>query len=272
MRPIFIVIVLYKIHLKDAISYQTLIKPNQLSEFMVYDNSPETFHQLTEEFPEGVTYVRDCNNGGLSKAYNVGARKARELGYERILLLDQDTHFDKNLWNAYMDNLHFDGIVAPIIKTSHGEDFSPVAINDWNLKGLPQPQAGEHSLYEMAVVNSGCCIPLSLYEKCGGYKETVRLDFADFQFQVNLRPYQAALKLIDLIAIQDFSNDTNDVKGLLHRYHLYLESAAAFTPDTMKLVLKHNYQVLRHGIALFVRTHNIKFLTNYIKIFLLKSK
>ena len=272
MKSIYIVIVLYKVALQDAVSYQTLIRSNQIEEFFVYDNSPEEFNQPTELLPKGVTYVRDFTNSGLSKAYNAGAKRARDLGYTHVLILDQDTRFEKKIWKSYIDHSEFPGIVAPTIRTVQGQDFSPVDIKGWSLKGVHNPKSGEYSLFDVAVVNSGCCIPLSLYEQAGGYNEAVRLDFADFQFQIRARVFQPRLQLLSSIALQDFSNDIKDVDVLLHRYQIYLECAAHFTVDSAKLKIKHHYQVFRHGLALMLRTHNIQFLTNYLKIFLLKSK
>ena len=127
-------------------------------------------------------------------------------------------------------------------------------------------------MFDYAVVNSGCCIPVSLFEQTGGYVENVKLDFADFQFQLLARRYSSHFRLLPSVAIQDFSNDSTDVQALLSRYKLYLQSAAAFKSDTFQQKMKHHYLVLRHGLALMLRTHKIQFLTNYLKIFLLKSK
>lgn len=272
MKAIYVVIVLYKTTLAESQSYQTLLKHKFVEDYMVYDNSPEEYRQNTALFHKGVTYVRDYENGGLSKAYNCGARKARELGYQRVLLLDQDTSFPDGIWSKYLENVSYPGIVAPLIKTKQGMNFSPVDIRGWNLKGLAEPHPGEYSLYDVAVVNSGCCVPVKLFEQTGGYLEMVKLDFSDFQFQVIVRKIQPHIKLIDSTALQNFSNDSEDIEGLLHRFRLYLECAAAFIPDSKLQMLKHNYQVLRHGLALMIRLHKIEVLTNYFKIFLLKGK
>lgn len=270
MKAIYPVIVLYKTTLAQSQSYQTLIRPHRIEEFMVYDNSPADFEQLVADWPEGVTYVRDNSNGGLSKAYNAGARKAASLGYQRVLLLDQDTRFEVGIWDKYLAQISYPGIVAPLMKTQKGENFSPVDIRGWNLKGWEQAVPGEYSQFEAAVVNSGSCIPVTLFQQTGGYIENVKLDFADFQFQVLARQYQPRFRVIDSVAIQDFSNDMVHVPQLLHRYRLYLQSASAFVPDSLHSRVKHHYQVLRHGLALFLRTRHIQFLTNYIKIFVLK--
>ena len=269
MNSIYVIIVLYKIQLEDALAYQTLIKANHIEEFFVYDNSPETF-QLTSEIPEKVTYIRDYSNSGLSKAYNVGAQYASKLGYKRILILDQDTEFKREIWNEYLQNIDYEGIMSPILRTTQGKPFSPVDTRGWGLKGWADPVPGDHSLFELAVVNSGCCIPVSLFELAGGYKESVKLDLADFQFQIRVRNLVPHFRLMHSVAIQDFSNDSTDINALLQRNKLYLQSAAAFCPDTTKGKLKHHVQVLRHGLALTLRTHKIQFLTNYLKFFLLK--
>lgn len=38
MKSIFPIIVIYKVQLDESISYQSLVRPNQFAEFLVYDN------------------------------------------------------------------------------------------------------------------------------------------------------------------------------------------------------------------------------------------
>ncbi len=263
-RDIYIIVVLYKARLADSASFKTLIEPNGISEFFVYDNSPAGFESSPESLPPSVRYVRDTSNSGLSHAYNVGAAHARKLGYRRVLLLDQDTRFASGAWEEYRKNADYPGIVAPLISTCEGFPFSPTDISGLRFRGKSLPK-GEYSLRKYGVVNSGCCIPLHLYEEAQGYAEDVPLDYSDFQFQVRARKVFPRFLLMDSSAVQDFSNDCRDTEKLLARFSLYLQSARHFKTGEFSAQLRHNLLVALHAVALSARTRKPAFLSQYVK-------
>ncbi len=265
-RDIYVIVVLYKVRLTEAVSYKTLIEPNGISEFFVYDNSPAGFGTPDECLPPGVRYVRDTSNPGLSHAYNAGAAYARELGYRRVLLLDQDTHFEASVWEEYIRNADYPGIVAPRISTTGGMPFSPTYVGGLRLRGVALPK-GEYPLRRYGVVNSGCCVPLSLYEEAHGYAEDVPLDFSDFQFQVRAGRCFPRFLLMESRAVQDFSNDCRDAEKLLSRFKLYLRGASHFRPDGAAAKLRHILHVALHSATLSVRTRSMVFLSLYLKSF-----
>ena len=231
MNTIYVVIVLYKISLFEAESYKTLIKPNNIGEYLVYDNSPKQGYTDVSKLPNGVTYINDTSNSGLSKAYNKAAQIAKEKGYRRVLLLDQDTYFQPESWHKYLKSIDYEGITSPQIVTNQRMPFSPVRINKFFKKTEANVPFGTHSLYKYAVVNSGCCVPTDLFLQCGGYDEKVNLDFSDFQFQVRFRKLCPKFRLIEAQAVQDFSNDCKDFQKVRNRYLLYLKSAKYFKAD-----------------------------------------
>lgn len=268
MKTIFPIIVIYKVQLDEAASFQSIIRPNHFAEYLVYDNSPSSFQQDVSRLPAEAIYLRNTNNGGLSEAYNEGARIAQKKGYKRILLLDQDTLFAENTLNRYLEQIDYPGIVAPAIVTKQGANFSPVDISGWTPKGANNINAGEISLFNYALVNSGCCIPVSLFSQSGGYVPKVNLDFSDFQFQIKVRRHNAkALVMKGEPAIQDFSNDCRELAKILPRYNLYLQCAKHFEADTTLNKLKHQYVVARHTLALLLRTKSLSILKNYLSCY-----
>lgn len=269
-QSIYVVIVLYKINLFDAESYKTLIAPNNITHFLVYDNSPQKGYTDEKSLPTGVTYINDMNNGGLAKAYNAGARIAQEKGYERVLLLDQDTIFASNAWECYLQNASYNGLTAPLIRTNKGDNFSPVCIGGWFAKAAQGIKPYEYSLFKYAVVNSGCCIPTKLFIEAGGYAEGVILDFADFQFQLRLRRLAPKFRIINTTAIQDFSNDCTDVAKVKNRFVLYLKSAVCYKSDSKLMQFKHHCEVFKHTVSLSVRTRSLFFINNFFTQYLIK--
>ncbi len=270
-RDIYIIVVLYKARLAEAESYKTLIEPNGISEFFVYDNSPAGFDASQDSLPPSVRYVRDTANSGLSHAYNVGAAYARKLGYRRVLLLDQDTRFAAGAWEEYKQNADYPGIVAPQIVTNGGLPFSPTYIGGFRFKGMSLPK-GEYCLRKYGVVNSGCCIPLSLYEEAQGYAEDVPLDYSDFQFQVRARKHFPRFLLMETQAVQDFSNDCRDADRLLARFQLYLQSARNFRTEETVTQMRHNLLVGLHALALSARTRKPAFLSQYVRGYCLRRR
>ena len=113
------IVVIYNMELAHSKTFQSLNKAlkkkNQILDLMVYDNSPnKQFH--SEEFQLEsfqVFYVSDINNPGVSKAYNTGFKRAESMGKKWMLLLDQDTDFPENVFDAR-------GILHPWIFFSNG--------------------------------------------------------------------------------------------------------------------------------------------------------
>lgn len=256
-QSIFPVIVLYNIRLADAPSYRTLLAAASVESFMVYDNSPATFNQDEIQLPDTAFYVRDTSNGGLSCAYNAGARLARERGYSHVLLLDQDTTFPSSLWQAYEQQLTFDGIVAPLMHTDSGMPFSPVRLG---LRRSPSAGPGDIELARYGLVNSGCCIPVARYFEAGGYDERLRLDFADYQFQSRFRLVCPLARVLPQVAVQNFSGDCTDPQRVMQRYHLYLSDARRCRFATFSERFVHTVGVIRHAVALTVRMRSLRYL------------
>lgn len=272
MQSVYPVIVIFNVSLEKSLSYQTLIKRNDIESFLVYDNSPENYVQEQCEIPHGATYVRDTSNGGLPKAYNLAAQIAKEKHIARILLLDQDTAFPSDAWQAYLDNIDFKGMTAPSMITQRGQSFSPVNIKGFLPHAMSQVSPTTYSLFDCAFVNSGCCIPTELFIKAGGYNDKVKLDFADYQFQLNLRKICPIVQVLHVQAIQNFSNESHDYERLLQRFMLYLESAHFCCFDSFLQYFKHYYEVFHHAVALSLRTRKISFISKYFTIFLLNYK
>ena len=249
------VIVLYKCSLYDAKSYQTLLARNDFQQIVVYDNSPAAFHTPNYDSSQ-LIYHRNLSNGGVSAAYNYGMQKAEELDYERILLLDQDTEFAPDAWQAYQQGNSKIALWAPSLITQT-KNFSPVNIRKWRPNGVSLT-AGLHPLLHFAPVNSGMCIAVKAMRSVGGYDEDVFLDYADFVFCQRLAARHPYFQLLPTEAFQDFSNEGKSTASLIQRYGLYLKSVSHVDAPDFIGRLKLRYQILRHTFALLMRTRSWK--------------
>lgn len=269
-QDIFPVIVIYKCRLQEALSYQTLLASGDFPAFMVYDNSPADYVASPEEMPKGAVYVHDENNGGLSRAYNRAAEYAVRNGYERLLLLDQDTWFPPEASQIYLTADSGVTLWTPQVRTTSGADFSPCYVGGWCVKGVCL-SPGIYDLHQYESINSGLCVTLKAFHAAGGYNDAVRLDFADFQFQNRLRQVDSRLLVLPFIAVQDFSNEQRDASVLYTRFKLYLESASHCRFHSTREKLTHHLAVVRHTLALSLRTRKICFLTTYFTHYLFKK-
>ena len=256
------VIVLYNALLGEQKSYLSLLRDCRWREFVVYDNSPESFVQKISD--ERAVYVRDSSNGGLAKAYNKAAEIAREKGYEWLLLLDQDTTFPDGATDEYLrlaDEVSAQTIIAPGLVSSDGKRISPCRRGFFGKSVAGNLKSGIYPLGEAMPVNSGTCLRISEIYRCGGYDARLHLDFVDFDFIGRFAKTfaSAKLQLMDSVAIQDFANDTADAEKMLIRFKSFLSDARTY-PESLTVVL-------RHTLSLTLRTKKLCFIIEFFKIY-----
>ncbi len=262
------VIVIYKCELSNAASYKSLLKDAYWKEIAVYDNSPQGAD--TSSWDKRIIYLSDPSNGGLSKAYNWAAKLAHEKGYSHLLLLDQDTVFPPEAVQAYKNNLTKGLMFAPLVETTKGSNLSPVYIGGWYPKATAMmPQV--YPLNKFQPINSGMCVPIDLYQKCGGYNDKVWLDFSDYEFGRRLRKVAEFFMLIDLKVKQNYSGEVVNVAQKLRRYKCYIDCAHHCTFDTWYERLRHHYVVLIDTLWHVKHCKSLEFLKIYILKFLFRS-
>lgn len=273
---VLLVIVLYKEQLFSTLTWKTLLADYSQSDrvsLYVHDNSPSPQNVST---PWCVCYHHDARNGGLSAAYNQAARFARVQGYDWMLLLDQDTTFPAGALDAYLQALDRQDVKAQVfvpqlVYQKARNPFSPVRISScMHAQGVFLDN-GFHAWGNYSMVNSGLCVQTASFHAAGGYNEKVRLDFADFQFVERLRKVTSGFVRIDIVAEQAFSNEQRNVEDLLSRYRLYVESAYHCEKTSLKKRLGFFYVVLRHTLALTVRTKSLSFLHVFSKEYCLRK-
>ncbi|HMI00859.1 MAG TPA: glycosyltransferase [Pedobacter sp.] len=244
---------------------------NLKMDLFIYDNSPEANvsdnHFSWRQFR--VHYSHDPTNGGLSKAYNEGAKKAVQMNKKWLLLLDQDTSFAKTILSSYqvaVDNNPRVRLFAPILELSNGIIFSP-CINK-HKRGYPAKEisSGLHSLSKLSPVNSGILVDLNLFLEVGGYNENLKVDFCDFQFLEKIQKKESDFYVVDSVASQDFSSDEVSLQKQRHRFEIYLKDAINCEKTSLKDKLEFLYTVTRHTLGLTYKQKSLVF----IKIYFLK--
>lgn len=261
IHKIFPVIVIYKTTIYDTITYNFLKCNELVTQFMIYDNSPKEYIQHFE-IPQNAIYIRDYNNSGVSKAYNTACDYAIKNGYEKIMLLDQDTSFELDYFKKASECSS--KVCAPQILLKNNTPFSPCCWSFLRIKGV-RLIPGKYNLSKYTLVNSGLCISTDLFQSVGGYNELLRMDFADFEFIKRLQKVHSTFELIDSIAIQDFSNEEKNIDKLFRRYIIFLDSANKLKPLSILDKIEIKWLALLHTIALTIRTKDFIFLKQYMK-------
>ena len=254
------VIVLYNQNLYTSRTYLSLLKGTKLP-FVVYDNSPVAMHKAGD-FGREIIYKNDKENGGVSKAFNFGASYARDHGFDWLLLLDQDTLFPEgslmHYINAQQQNSHL-MLFAPVIRFSDGRPFSPTKSFLKHAYPVEKLPGRIYSLSKFVPVNSGLLINTEAFLQVEGYDEMLPLDFADFQFLDRFAAKHNLFLLIDLICIQDFSNEEQDPAKLVKRFEIFCKGARHCRNGKLFDSFCYLYIVFRRALGLSLRTRRIIF-------------
>lgn len=279
LENILPILVLYKQNLRDSISLKALsdhlTKNGKKLDLFVYDNSPFPSELSQFEFKQfNICYIHDKMNSGVSKAYNSGARYAAKINKTWLLLLDQDTKFPENFITDYLTAVEKNPdipIFCPILQTQYGHIMSPCLYIRKRGVWVKHIKQGILNFNKYSPVNSGLMIYLEAFNKAGGYNESVRLDFADFQFIEKIRNYYSRFFLIDMVCIQEFSGFEKDVSVLESRFRLYCEGARNCKRKNTTEDIWYLIEVLRRLAGLTIKAKTLVFFPIFFKEYLLKK-
>lgn len=278
-KQILPIVVLYKKELSDAESINTLLDSdidNSISDIFVYDNTPENIIKnniVCEVYRNrNVIYYHDIKNSGVSTAYNSGMKKANELNYKYVLLLDQDTVFPSDALKFYQQSIEDQpgiNLHVPRLLTKKGEFCSPLRYAFHRGFVTNELSSGIYSLNTYSPINSGMLLDVNTAILAGGYNNKVYLDFSDFQFIERLKNISSSFYLMPLTLEQDLSNDDENYNNLLNRYGIYCECARFCEKNNIYDEFIYFMMVLIRGIKLVQRTKMLKFISifynNYVR-------
>jgi len=261
------VLVLYKCKLEESetfISISNALKlNNQKLDLYVYDNSPN-FHyneELVKDYPGKITYVHDSSNPGVSKAYNEGAKFAKSIAKEWVILFDQDTVFNNEYFILVSSAIqkHY-RLIAPKLIAQNGNIISPCNIKHGIGRSIKDISNGEIEFNDLSILNSGIVIKLDLFFEAGMYNEVISLDFSDHFFIDNVKNIINRFYVIDNFVDQNLSAFENDKESSLIRFRFYCIGAINYKNSfVMKTVM-----ILR-ALKLSLKYNDLAFIKTVIK-------
>ncbi|BAV10203.1 Glycosyltransferase, GT2 family [Filimonas lacunae] len=268
MQDILIILVLYKVRLKESATFQALLKfqtdSNVELDVFVYDNSPETDGALESMKGMNCHYVSDVSNVGISKAYNAGATLAEKLKKKWVLLLDQDSALPDCFFSKLRESIQqFTGQVlfVPVLK-QNGNIISPCRYVLEKGSTLKEITPGVNSFKNISIFNSGMCVSLEAWKRVGGYNEAIRLDFSDHYFISRLKEIYQSYVLIDAVVSHTLSSHTADKAIITRRFVQYCEGGRWYGYYTGKTTLVAFWTALR-ALKLTLQFREMYFLNLY---------
>jgi rhamnosyltransferase len=267
-----IVIVLYKVKLLESDSFRTLTDSlrsrHQKADLFIYDNSPASDVPSDSLYQEWTFhYYHNPSNPGVSTAYNEGAKLARQLSKDWIILVDQDTIFPENTFSRYQQALVDHPTIplfAPILTSNQGMIYSPCPY--LFKRGFPAKElsTGIQNFRKKTVLNSGMLISLNAFESVGGYNTDLPLDFSDFNFIDKLREIYSHFVVIDLYCVHELSPNIGDYSSSLSRFERYCNGIKFHVTQPYDRIILYLLTFLR-AIKLSVKFSNLVFIKSFIK-------
>lgn len=220
------IVVIYNTAVNESLSLRTLEDNKLKLDVVVYDNSPVPFlKNAGNPFRYlQINYLHNPSNPGVSTAYNYAADLGRKMNKRFLILLDQDTKLPSNALTTYLEAINSypsHHLFAPRLNFQ-GKLFSPCKYlfkRGYHLKNIT---AGEHSLRKMNFLNSGLLISLVMYTQVGGYDESIKLYFSDFEFIDRVKMHLDAFILLNIEYEHELSSgDRSDKEKAITRFTFF---------------------------------------------------
>jgi rhamnosyltransferase len=178
----------------------------QVGHVHIVDNGSETESLGVLESLEGepgITVERLGENRGSGYALNRGVLRARQMGCDWLLTMDQDSVIDGSLIEAYRGAVEQDSgrvCLAPRITSSSRR----------------KDAAGGVISY---AITSGNLVRVSLFDQIGLYDESFFVDCIDFDFCLRLRRAGYAVYRVPDALMQHHLGDAVDLPNTLRKYY-----------------------------------------------------
>jgi len=259
------IIVIYKLSLEESDSFISLSKSlcytDNRCTIVVYDNSP-TQQYINKHYPNwDIIYIHNPDNEGVSKAYNEGAKLAKMINKKWLLLLDQDTFFEIDIFRKFFESIYKyekGKIFIPILQSGL-INISPSYYFLKRGSGMSNLIPGPLLSKNKSFLNSGLLILLETFLEVEGYEETIRLYFSDFSFSEKLHQLNKYFYIIDSFAKHSLnSNDGTNI----NTFTLYCEGAYQFA-------IKSNI-LDRFWLIITASLRSVKLSIKYKKVIYLK--
>lgn len=249
---IFVIIVYYNTNFNKSETFNSILSNcDKRLKGMVYDNSRISQNIDNLSKIGDFAYFHNPLNPGLAIAYNEAVNQAAALGYNWILLLDQDTYLTKEYFKA-LENTMFDldeSIVAftPVVKSFKDRKaiISPSRIRIGGFEPLNYFSYGKQ-VKKISAINSGTVIKGTFIESIGGFNVNYSLDMLDHWYFREIYRREKFIFLLNCEIYQNLSVNGDFEKNIpFSRYQKsLLAEKAFFNTDNFKQLCFHKLRLI----------------------------
>lgn len=182
---------------QDALYLRLQSHLQQLEHLIVVENgcqsAPDATLQAFAADHSGITLLH-LHENNLARAQNLGILKAKELNYQAIMLLDDDSTLQPGMLSALLDAYDNPqlGLIAPDMREANRREAARYVV-PWLKVAFKRIAAHQQTIDgSFTPVASGSLIPLSVIGQVGLMDERFEIDYVDREFCLRLlsRGYQ----------------------------------------------------------------------------------
>lgn len=216
MKKLAAVVVLYN-PVIDQIEKNIKTYIDNVDKLFVVDNSDTNVHsndlklKILNKF-DNIEYINNNKNIGIASALNIGCKKAKELDYNWILTMDQDSGF-----------INFSDYINCLELLENDSDSKDIAIIAANAHRNIKERFDKNSTSickqkdEFSVITSGNLLNLKLYNEIGGFEDKLFIDVVDFDYCIKAKALNYRIILLENIFLEHELGDLTEVTNLFSR-------------------------------------------------------
>lgn len=152
---------------------------NQVEKLIIYDNASDNTSELKNLINnnDAIELIENKDNLGLPINYNKAAKRASQLGYEWLLIMDQDSVLPSNYIENAKKYMKEEGvaIICPRYRDVNIEPYESEIPYDTNFS------------YVERCISSGSICKVNTILECGGFDERMFIDYVDFDYCKTVR-------------------------------------------------------------------------------------
>ena len=242
--------------------------------YYVYDNSLAEDVEAKNMISSNFFYFHDVTNPGVSYAYNSAVEYAASHNIDWVLLLDQDTFLPCCLLSEYFNAIQINGAISMFVPKIFVEGrgyMSPCLFKHKRGRFMFTVPTGIVQSKQYTVINSGIMLSASSFIECGGYNNSVYLDYSDHDFFSRFKLYNPFFYVIDVACYQNFACLSTDTEALEKRYSILCECVKNISKPSLVDKYEYFYMLFRRAIHLVVITRKFSFLKIMYKVYIKSS-
>ncbi|MFT5484282.1 MAG: rhamnosyltransferase [Halieaceae bacterium] len=185
---------------------------SQFGKVVLVDNSESEQLDLRQLDPGMFDITRNGKNIGLAKALNLACERAKKLGFDWVITLDQDTELYPGFFPGMLDAWSQSSSLTALL----GSNYYNVSRSAFRVPPMDLP----HIRRQTTVITSGCLMHLPTWSAIGMFRGDYFIDSIDHEFCLRVR--QAGF----VVAI----NSRVGMKHVIGNQMTYLAPIARFAP------------------------------------------